>query len=210
MDPLLDVHTQLKKNGKFNNNSTISIHAAVSNQTGIMPFFNYARQGVASSLAPAKKDIIAKEKYGTGAYTTHTSVSLVPVITLRDILHAIPPHVRILQLKTDMQGFDFTAIVAAGTSLRRVERIYNECLGPTENDIYENVDNRFLSYQPRMLGLGFSIVGYRQNNPKHDCTWVRTDLIGSDGSIEHMDDLPCLGPSRIRPKWTNCKLKDFV
>lgn len=210
MDPLLDVHTLLKKNGKFNNNSTISILAAVSNQTGIMPFFNYARQGVASSLAPARKETIAKEVYGTGAYTTHTSVSLVPVIMLRDILDAIPPHVRILQLKTDMQGFDFTAIVAAGTALRRVERIYNECLGPTEEAIYENVDNSFLSYERRMLDLGFSIVGYRQRNPKHDCTWVRTDLIGSDGSIEHMDDLPCIGPSRIRPKWKNCKLADFV
>ena len=42
------------------------------------------------------------------------------------LLDAIPDHIQILQLHTDMQGYDFLAIKSAGLSIRRIPKLQTE------------------------------------------------------------------------------------
>ena len=56
---------------------------------------------------------------------------------MKDLLDIIPEHVRILALKTDMQGFDVTAIKSAGEDIRRIDEILHECIGDDEELEYD-------------------------------------------------------------------------
>jgi FkbM family methyltransferase len=105
------------------------IAAAISNVTGFANFHIYNGNGESSSLAavPDKADA----KYAFFAADDKRPANLppaafVPVLTLKMLLDAIPPHLRIVVLKTDMQGFDFTAVAAAGRTVLRAERVLAE------------------------------------------------------------------------------------
>ena len=109
----------------------------------------------------------------------------VPVLTLAHLLQAIPPHIRIPRLRTDMQGFDFTGLASAGTLLKRVDSIEMECTGAAEEEIYHGVDNRFKDWRPYMTKLGFQSGHHWGTHFKvvddqyHDCYWMRRDPDGT-------------------------------
>eukprot|EP00467_Chlorarachnion_reptans_P019671 CAMPEP_0114534414 /NCGR_PEP_ID=MMETSP0109-20121206/27826_1 /TAXON_ID=29199 /ORGANISM="Chlorarachnion reptans, Strain CCCM449" /LENGTH=353 /DNA_ID=CAMNT_0001717823 /DNA_START=30 /DNA_END=1091 /DNA_ORIENTATION=+ len=171
VEPLMRVHEALRKRG-FDNNSTFLVHAAVSNVTGLAPFYEYAgKYGAASSLSKATPKTIAADK--NGPFTTGArGVSPTVVITLENLLDSIPKDIRILRLKTDMQGYDFTALQSAGEKLRRVESIYNECVPIGEENTYENIDNRLETWEATMDKLGFRLYRGDSNLVDHDCYWV--------------------------------------
>jgi hypothetical protein len=88
---------------------TFVIVAAISNATGFANFFTYNRNGESSTLADLPDAI---------KLSTHSSkwwaqdkvrppdvpkVLFVPVLTLAMLLDAVPPHIRVAFLKTDMQ-----------------------------------------------------------------------------------------------------------
>jgi hypothetical protein len=109
------------------------ITAAVSDATGFANFFTYNDNGVSSSLSEVPDS--AKEK--GGGYNRvwandsrrgigYPPVAFVPVLTMRQLLDAVPDDVAISMLKTDMQGFDFAAVSPAGAALRRIDQIYAE------------------------------------------------------------------------------------
>ena len=113
---------------------TFVIVAAISNASGFANFFTYNRNGESSTLAQLPEAVTS---------STHSSkwwaqdnvrpadvppVLFVPVLTLAQLLGAIPPRVRVAFLKTDMQGYDFTAVAAAGRALRRAEVVQAEVL----------------------------------------------------------------------------------
>ena len=60
-----------------------------------------------------------------------------------------------------MQGYDFLGLKSAGSQLRRVDEIWNECYGANEEDIYAGVNNRFTDWNPYMEAMGFKNTGAR-------------------------------------------------
>ena len=106
------------------------ITAAISNTVGFANFFTYMYNGESSSLSEVKEEDKQKPE-AWWARDDHREkdyppVMFVPVLTLRLLLEAIHPDLDIVLLKTDMQGYDFTAVSAAGDALLRVKQLYSE------------------------------------------------------------------------------------
>lgn len=114
-EPSLDVAKMIKPRRNL-----FVIPAAVSSQGGLFTMFRYWHGGVASSLGEAVPDEEVLKMKGAG------EPFFVPVVTLKNILEAIPPAVDILHLKTDAQGFDLEVVKSAGPLLSRVFRMCNE------------------------------------------------------------------------------------
>jgi len=180
IDPLFRVNKQIRESELFNN-ATFMLLSAVSDVAGVAAFNEYAgTYGAASSLSPVSKDYIEKQdKLGNGKSAPYVNgargQTAVTVLPLWSILLAVPPGIRILQIKTDMQGYDFKALNSGGELLKRVDEIYNECQGDGEDDIYANVNNRFSTWLPTMVKLGFASGDEKQ----HDCNWYRVDEDGT-------------------------------
>ena len=189
VEPLARVNHRLYESGKITNMSLL-IHGAVSDQPGLAPFYEYAGvSGVASSLSQVTEQTAKKEEGKRGPYVHGKGVGLsaTAVLTLKHILDAIPKHLRILQMKTDMQGHDFRAIRSAGDALRRIDEIYNECTGEGYDVIYQNEDNRYTDMAPYMQALGFESGKSRS----HDCNWRRVD--GNGRAPERIPGAPYIG-----------------
>ena len=130
------------------------IHAAVSDRPGVASMIQNNQHGVSSSLAiPAKEDF-----WNTNKEQGDGKRIMVPVITLSSVLNAIPSRVNIPFIKTDMQGFDFVAIKAAGPVLKeRVAHIVNEVWF---DDVYTyEAENDFCrDWFPFMTELGYILT----------------------------------------------------
>ena len=80
----------------------------------------------------------------------------VPVLPLRALLDAIPPHVNITHLVTDMQGFDYAALSDAGRAIRRVPDIVSEVYVGTST--YAGVANDLnRDWKPWAQRMGYSV-----------------------------------------------------
>lgn len=106
------------------------ITAAISNTVGFANFFTYMFSGESSSLSEVKQEDKEKPE-AWWARDDHREADypplvFVPVLTLKHLLDAVPAHLDIMLLKTDMQGYDFTAVSAAGDALHRVKQLYSE------------------------------------------------------------------------------------
>jgi hypothetical protein len=54
------------------------------------------------------------------------SFQIVPALPLSMFLDSIPPHISIIELHTDMQGYDFTAVMSAGKNILRIPNLQTE------------------------------------------------------------------------------------
>lgn len=184
IEPLMRVNRALHDRGLITN-SSILIHAAVSNTHGLAPFYEYAGEsGVASSLTTVDEKMIEREREGggKGPYTSGSrGQSWTTIITLKDVLSIIPEHIRILQMKTDMQGFDVTAIKSAGDDIVRIDEIFHECFGDGEDEVYTKVPtpNTFREARDHLEKFGFE----PGNSRKHDCNWRRRGVIRVPGML---------------------------
>ena len=115
------------------------------------------------------------EEYKAARKLFQPVMQIVPVMPLQMLLQAIPLHVEILLLITDMQGYDFVAIQSAGTSLRRVPYLRTEVnLG--NNNAYVNVTNDLdRHWQPHMKEMGYRMVKLKTNGGEGDAFWVLGD-----------------------------------
>ena len=97
------------------------------------------------------------------------------------MLDIIPKHVRILELKTDMQGFDVTAIKSAGEDIQRIDEIYHECYGDDKDAVFTKVptQNTFSSAKKYLEQFGFEAG----NSHKHDCNWRRKGVTRMPGMV---------------------------
>jgi FkbM family methyltransferase len=130
------------------------IKAAVSDMPGVASMIKNNFEGVSSSLAKVAKEANwnNKKKRGDGKRV------IVPIITLSSILNAIPSTVNVSFLKTDMQGFDFVAIKAAGQALRdRVNHIMNEVWFDDTYTYYAEND-LCRDWLPLMTELGYDLT----------------------------------------------------
>ena len=101
---------------------------------------------------------------------------MVPVLSLTNILSAIPTDVICDYLETDMQGYDMHALQSAGLGLCKCKTIMSETWVhkaqstydvPTPNEIQE-----FKSYMPP---VGFCFIQYIQDYNEGDSYWERVD-----------------------------------
>lgn len=168
------VNTKLYERGLITN-SSILIHTAIGPSNGLMPFYEYAGvSGVASSLSVIAEEIVEKEKKsgGKGPFTSGArGQTFTTVVTMKDLLDIIPDHIRILQMKTDMQGFDVTAMHSAGEHIKRIDEIFHECYGDNEVVEYKGapVPNTYQNAKSLLEPFGFE-SGLSVN---HDCNWRR-------------------------------------
>ena len=150
------------------------VTAALSDKVGfgVMNVFN--GNGMSSSLnrpVDSTRDWVWKPD-------GYNVVDIVPVLTLQMLLAAVPEHIEILLLKTDMQGNDFSALKSAKSNLRRVKKVQSECwCGGFAH--YAGVMNDYhKDFEPYMKGLGFSVTedpcppgSFREV----DAVWIRSE-----------------------------------
>ena len=120
-------------------------------------FREYNLLGVSSSLAqPAHED-----EY----WSRERSNSIVPVLTLKDIIESIPQSVKIQYIKMDLQGFDYDAIYSAGMAIQRVDFImcdHEVWLGGRVS--YDGVRNDLArDWYPHMTSMGLGFVKGKEN-----------------------------------------------
>lgn len=129
------------------------VHAAVGNQASLAMMRSLNRDGLSSSLATPSMSMSWNKGPNRG------SIYIVPVVPMRLVLESLPPQVSVWYLKTDMQGYDFDAIVGAGELLRkRVHYIKTEVWFHNVQT-YEGVNNDFcLDHLPYMTRQGFEIA----------------------------------------------------
>lgn len=95
---------------------------------------------------------------------------IVPVFSLETLLNSIPKHIQILELHTDMQGFDLTAIKSAGLSIRRIPKLQTEVYMDTS--AYQGVANDFeKDWKPYMEKVGYKAVNQAKANSEADVYW---------------------------------------
>ena len=144
--------------------NVILLCAAVADERGVALFHTYGtyergvadERGVSSSLAPLAPGATEPED----EYTPKSPWGklIVPTVTLGDVIGLVPWNVTIALLKTDMQGFDFTALRSAGSALRRCSALKSECWAaghatytlPPHLGNTNSFDDDFVPYLSRM------------------------------------------------------------
>ena len=130
------------------------VHAAVAATPGLTSMYVYNNNGESSSLSK----VAIKSFWNSGK--NDGKVHVVPLLTLQQIIQAIPPHVQIPYIKTDMQGHDFAAVSAAGTNLfkRGVDYLFTEVYFNDEAS-YKGVHNDLCrDWWPYMQTVGYELV----------------------------------------------------
>lgn len=127
------------------------VYAAIGAAPGFAQFQTYNWMGQSGSLSVTAKN--GTEEFA--ATNLPERSLLVPVLTMHLLLSAIPSHIRILFLKTDMQGHDYAALVSAGSLLNRVGKIMCECYS-AGTSTYQSVHNECdRDIDPLLSRLGF-------------------------------------------------------
>lgn len=121
VEPVLSIAANITKHPRL-----LVLPCAISDRVGIAPFYAY-NDGLSSSLNLANEAAPDLMGWKSKALPSDIpSVALVPVVTLRHLLDAIPRHIEIEVIKTDMQGHDLAAIKSAGLAARRAKFIHHE------------------------------------------------------------------------------------
>ncbi len=189
IEPNLNTAYNVRQNNN-NHPRVFIVTAAISDRAGFANFFTYNVHGASSSLAPmseANKRSAALPLGGGWARderreTGYPPVAFVPVLTLTQLLDAIPPNVTIVGLKTDMQGFDFVAVSSAGAALRRVEQVFVEmnCHGFAYNPDAPQNDYDVV-WKDFMPSIGFALDARVQcpaEPAEANGLWIRDDYKG--------------------------------
>lgn len=147
-------------------------------------FNHYNAQGASSSLSKALKpkgitpDFANRTTYDPrGHYGPGISgIDFVAVLSLGNVLDAVPSNITVDFLKTDTQGYDLAVIRSAGKQLRRVKKIMSETyLKGIAEWRYENVKNDLdRDWMPYMRQSGFRLTNPPGNiGGEYDAIWER-------------------------------------
>lgn len=86
------------------------------------------------------------------------------------LLDAIPQRIQILELHTDIQGYDLIAIMSAGNSIRRIPKLQTE-VNINEN-AYVGVNNSFEEdWKPYMSSIGYKFSHQTSFKSEADVFW---------------------------------------
>jgi len=131
------------------------VPAAVSDRASLATMYSLNNNGVSSSLSqPAEASF-----WNTG--NKNHGIRIVPVVSMKDVIAAIPPNITISFLQTDTQGHDFNLIKSSIQEIRErgIEFLKTEVW--THNIIsYEGVDNDIcLLWIDFMAENGYNLMG---------------------------------------------------
>jgi len=136
--------------------------------SGISMFYLQGENHVGGSLSELHDHEIKwyKERVAT----------MVPTLSMKQLLEAIPDDITIDYMKTDMQGWDLVSLKSAGTVLRRVKTLMCETYQPGYI-AYDNCpDNMIESYKQYMPTVGFKLTDHRPDQwGEGDSFWERVD-----------------------------------
>lgn len=165
------------------------VTAAIAGTVGFANFFSYNFNGESSSLTEMVEEDKAKSSGWWAADTLrekgYPPVNFVPVLTMRMLLEAIPEELEVILLKTDMQGYDFTAVSTAGDALLRVKQLYSEvnCHGFAYNPSAPGNDFDVV-WANYMAGMHYSLsptVHCPANPCESNALWTRPGDVVPDG-----------------------------
>jgi len=187
VDPLTSVVSYLQQH--VAGPHVLVYQAAISNVSGTAVFHEYNTGGLSSSLSsPAQKD----------SWNQVTSGTTVQVHTLKELIDAIPSNLHISFLKTDMQGYDCTAIKSAGNELKRVKKIMSETYQDGKPTYANTVNEYNRDWVPYMNKMGFSLDSekcidayvHEPNFHEMDCHWKRSAVQSSQSLIRREAEVP--------------------
>jgi FkbM family methyltransferase len=153
---------------------------AIGAQAGFAQFNTYNTDGVSRSLSKTANN----DTEGFVPTNLAQRFTIVPVLTLSNLLEAIPTHVEIQLLKTDMQGHDYAALASAGAMLRRVNRIMSQCYAPG-TATYAGVHNEC----DRDIDVLLTRLGFRRTSKTAAFTNefdVEYERLSADSPIKHV------------------------
>lgn len=142
---------------------------AVSNYTGVGVMFKYNNKGMSSSFSKPKTD----NYWNTDTSRGDGKEIKVKIISFVEILQGIDKPITFV--KTDMQGYDFTAVSSAGSLLYKINKIQTEVYtGPST---YKHVQNDMCKdWLPFMKKWGWHATNFDGKcNVKRelDIIWVK-------------------------------------
>jgi Methyltransferase FkbM domain len=157
---LIDYHPQLY----------VIPSAVTSDTTGVSTMYDYGRKSVSSSLLKAIRP--AKWNGGLTGEKGGGRPRLVPILRLVDILDAIPSHLPISFLMTDVQGHDFELIQSAIQTIRRrgVRALQTEVFLDQMVTFQNATNDLCLHWMPLMTEHGYileSLFPPRENYASH-------------------------------------------
>lgn len=159
----------------------------VSGRSSVMP-------GTTSSLASldTTKKTMHSYRSKLGLQKAGGAVKVVPVLSMRRVLNALPRNLTLAYLRTDMQGFDAVALRSAGQQLLRAEFLAGE-FNYQGFSAYTGMTNDLCTMVVDMNKLGFELVGvvnrhllYNRSVTYHHCG---LDVPGG----HELDDWPVWG-----------------
>lgn len=157
----------------------------------VASFRHYNDFGQSSSLSKVLNASLKDKSYGRSVSWSHPSrtatnrpdgpgpsgIDFVPVLSLGNLLMAVPSHVSIPLLKTDAQGHDLNIIKSSPIGvLRRVDRIRSEVyLGNIKELRYQGVNNDLEDWRVYMRKAGYKLMDDAPTGKSRewDATWVR-------------------------------------
>jgi FkbM family methyltransferase len=206
VDPLPSVVNYLRQHAGPN----VQVYqAAISNFSGTADFHELGTDSEAQSSSLANPNIKGLE---LGGRTVQVQVH-----TLQELLDSIPSSLPVTYLKTDMQGFDLTAIKSAGNELKRVKEILAEVYqdGKPTYQGTVNEHHEWIQYMQQMgfqetscedsyvtepkvheMNCGFKV--YEMNEPKvHEMNEPKVHLVGGGSPSEWKEIKVFAGPEVI-------------
>ena len=129
------------------------VNAAVAANSTLQWMNWYHGQGESSSLSTPT----VRATWNMGP-RNNRGPRVVNVISMKDVLESIPENVELWYLKTDMQGFDFQALVAGADELKRAHYVLTEVWWDNVQS-YGGVNNDFCRHHfPFMRSMGFEVL----------------------------------------------------
>ena len=161
------------------------LNAAIAGSPSIATMKIYNSNGVSSSLA----DPASTQNWNNNAKRGDGERRIVPVVSMKSFLLAIPDHATIQHLRTDMQGFDFAAVSSAGPELLAKVAILETEVWKDDVMTYAAHNDLCRDWYPFMTKLGYKYHSY-------DCK-VTPDKIASycQAQLERSPERPPLATS---------------
>jgi len=130
--------------------------------SGMASMYTYNQLGVSSSLSKAAT---TDQFWNNNVRRKDGKQKFVPTLSLTTLLQSIPLGVEITYIKTDMQGYDFSAVAAGGMALvaRGIKYIETETFWKDSYQ-YKDVHNDLCrDWLPLMAKLGYEYDFTRRN-----------------------------------------------
>ena len=157
------------------------VKAAVSDADGLTTMSVYNQDALSSSLSAAEDST-----WNKADRVMQTPPVIVPVISMQNVLSSVPPHIDIWLLKTDMQGFDASAIKAGGDMLSRIHYVHAETYLLGAHPYKTAPGNSFCKdLLPTLTAKGFAPVGlYREGGiDEAEFERLKSDKMPSGGKF---------------------------